>query len=97
VSRNHGTYLHPAIPPCSGAGHCVATQLQQFCHARIDTLLEKAEAVRYGSAEVTYSGNAYLVTFVADTAVLRHHHVADWPKVRVPLAEFIQRLRAWAE
>ncbi|AXQ48308.1 hypothetical protein N8H41_05420 [Pseudomonas vlassakiae] len=70
---------------------------EEVTRESIDTLLEKAEAVRYGSADVTYSGNAFLVTFVADTAVLRHHHVADWPEVRVPLAEFIQRLRAWAE
>ncbi|HGM5580492.1 TPA: hypothetical protein ACKP22_002171 [Pseudomonas putida] len=70
---------------------------EEVTRESIDILLEKAEAVRYGSADVTYSGNAFQVTFDTHTAVLRHHHVADWPVVRVPLAEFIQRLQAWAE
>lgn len=55
-----------------------------------------AYADRLAAADTVVTGNAYAVTFEANSVRIAHLHLPDAPVVCVPRARFLAALRAWA-
>ena len=58
-----------------------------------DLLLERASAADRGLTVQAASGNAYYVSFGAETVVIEHLYLEDRPPLRVPRETFIKALK----
>ncbi|MDR6679855.1 hypothetical protein [Pseudomonas oryzihabitans] len=74
--------------------------LEQFLAEEVEAqyaqlLLQRAEAAAKGEVVPGASGNAYHVSFSADSVVIEHHYLSDWPAVRVSTEAFIEAVIRW--
>jgi hypothetical protein len=83
----------PPRPESPGLTQFLADDVRASYYA--DLLLERAEAAGQGKPAPSASGNAYNVTFGPEEVVIEHHHLEDWPPVRISRKDFVTALKNW--